>query len=136
MEYRITKTGKFKYIVTRTDGKQMDAPARAKLWTKFKHDLNIEMGARVYRNQVLPPYPVAPDLEPYCFRHTFCTDLQKRGVDIRVAQVLMGHGSIAMTANIYTHVDSKTVAKEMATGFQFGAEYEGVRSPLWSPRAL
>lgn len=110
---RIPKTKKFEYIVTRTDGEPMDAPARAKLWTKFKRELNIAMGARVYRNQVMPPYPVAPDLEPYCLRHTFCTDLQRKGVDIRVAQVLMGHGSITMTANIYTHIDSKEVAKQM-----------------------
>lgn len=115
---RIPKTKKFSYIVTRTDGKQMDAPARAKLWTKFKREMNIAMGARVYRNQVMPPYPVAPDLEPYCLRHTFCTDLQRKGVDIRVAQVLMGHGSIAMTANIYTHIDSKSVAKQMLEGNQ------------------
>ena len=61
---RIPKTKKFEYIVTRTDGEPMDAPARAKLWTKFKRELSIAMGARVYRNQVMPPYPVAPDLEP------------------------------------------------------------------------
>ncbi len=47
----------------------------------------------------------APDLVPYCFRHTFCTDLQKKGIDIRVAQKLMGHSKIDLTASIYSHID-------------------------------
>ena len=46
---------------------------------------------------------------PYCLRHTYCTDLQKKGVDVRTAQYLMGHGAIAMTADIYTHVDDSQV---------------------------
>ena len=45
------------------------------------------------------------DLVPYCLRHTFCTDLMKKGVDIRVAQKLMGHSSIDLTSTIYSHVD-------------------------------
>ena len=47
----------------------------------------------------------APDLVPYCLRHTYCTDLQKKGVDIRVAQKLMGHSSIDLTSTIYSHID-------------------------------
>ena len=47
----------------------------------------------------------APDLVPYCLRHTFCTDLQKKGIDVRVAQKLMGHSKIDLTASIYSHLD-------------------------------
>lgn len=47
----------------------------------------------------------APDLVPYCLRHTFCTDLQKKGIDVRVAQKLMGHSKIELTATIYSHLD-------------------------------
>ncbi len=45
------------------------------------------------------------------FRHTYCTDLQKKGIDIRTAQKLMGHSSILITAEIYTHVDTKEIVK-------------------------
>lgn len=45
------------------------------------------------------------DLVPYCLRHTFCTDLMKKGVDIRVAQKLMGHSTIDLTSTIYSHLD-------------------------------
>lgn len=47
----------------------------------------------------------ADGLVPYCLRHTFCTDLMKKGVDIRVAQKLMGHSTIDLTSTIYSHLD-------------------------------
>jgi site-specific recombinase XerD len=63
------------------------------------------MGCKTHRNALIPPLPLAPDFEPYCLRHTYCTDLCKAGVDIRTAQRLMGHANISITADIYTHVD-------------------------------
>ncbi len=69
------------------------------------------MGCEVYRNELIPPLPLAPDFVPYMFRHTYCTDLQKKGIDIRTAQKLMGHSSISITAEIYTHVDTKEIVK-------------------------
>ena len=44
-------------------------------------------------------------LVPYCLRHTYCTDLLKKGVDLRIAQKLMGHSSIELTSTIYSHFD-------------------------------
>lgn len=55
--------------------------------------------------------PIPEDFVPYCLRHTYCTDLQKKGVDIRTAQYLMGHADIQMTANVYTHADQSTITK-------------------------
>lgn len=55
--------------------------------------------------------PLAKDFTPYCLRHTFCTDLKDKGVDIRDAQYLMGHANISVTANIYTHSDKATAIK-------------------------
>lgn len=75
-----------------------------RLWTGFLRELDIYMGAEVYRNQIIRSV-VAPDLTPYCLRHTFCTDLQRAGVPLNVAKELMGHSDISTTANIYTHRD-------------------------------
>lgn len=75
----------------------------------LKRAMNISMGCRVYNNQLVPPLPLAPDFVPYCLRHTYCTDLQRAGVDVRIAQKLMGHANIQMTVNIYTHVDTESI---------------------------
>jgi len=57
---------------------------------------------------------VAPDLVPYCLRHTYCTDLQTNGVPLKVASYLMGHANISVTANIYTHVTDGAISDAAA----------------------
>jgi site-specific recombinase XerD len=74
--------------------------------------MNILLGCRVYRNQLIPPFPLRESFVPYDLRHTFCTDLARKGVDIRIAQKLMGHSSINITSDIYTHVDSQQILSE------------------------
>ena len=49
------------------------------------------------------------DFRPYIFRHTYCTNLSRKGVDIRIAQSLRGHSDIRMTSNIYTHTDTSLI---------------------------
>ena len=71
--------------------------------------MNLSMGAKTYRNELIPPLPLADDFTPYLFRHTFCTDLKKKGVDVRIASELMGHASIRTTADIYDHADDDTL---------------------------
>lgn len=80
-------------------------------WDNLCREMNIEMGCKVYRNKLIPPLPLDESLSPYCLRHTYCTNLQKAGVDIRVAQRLMGHSDITLTANIYTHIDTSEIVK-------------------------
>lgn len=71
------------------------------LWNNFKRALDIQMGAKRYRNKITETV-VADDLVPYCLRHTYCTDLQRAGVPINVARYLMGHSDISITSKIYT----------------------------------
>jgi len=40
------------------------------------------------------------------FRHTFCSYLILRGVDIKTVQMLMGHSDIRTTMQIYSHVQT------------------------------
>lgn len=84
-----------------------------RLWTGFLRELDIYMGAEVYRNKIIHSV-VSEDLTPYCLRHTFCTDLQRAGVPINVAKELMGHADIQTTANIYTHRDNATLHGSIA----------------------
>ena len=84
-----------------------------RLWTGFRRDLDIYMGAETYRNKITKSV-LAPDLTAYCLRHTFCTDLQAAGVPLNIAKELMGHADISTTANIYTHRDTDTLHASIA----------------------
>ncbi len=90
-------------------GKLMTKQAYKRCWHMLWREMNLAMGCETYRNKLVEPYPLSDDFVPYCLRHTYCTDLQKKGVDIRTAQRLMGHADIRMTANVYTHVDTESI---------------------------
>ena len=54
-------------------------------------------------------------VSPHMLRHTYATALYHAGVDLRAAQRLLGHSSIQMTADIYTHLQD---ADALAAGSQ------------------
>ena len=99
----------FEVLCKSQAGTKLNKESMRRGWAYLERLMNIEMGAQLYRNQLVGPLPLATDLSAYCLRHTFCTNLQKHGVDIRTAQYLMGHADIKMTANIYTHVDFELI---------------------------
>lgn len=111
---------------TRAGNRQNENSMR-RLWTGFKRELDIYMGAKVYRNQIIKSV-VAPDLTPYCLRHTFCTDLQRAGVPLNVAKELMGHADIQTTANIYTHRDQSVLHAGIALLDGSAGKAAGTRS--------
>lgn len=43
------------------------------------------------------------------FRHTYATMLSENSIDVKTAQVLLGHSDITTTQNIYTHVRQKQI---------------------------
>ena len=91
--------------------------SRCRAWQSLKNQIDISMGARfeqredgkgiVRRVKVLSV--VADDFVPYCLRHTYCTDLQTKGVPINIAKYLMGHSDIKVTAGIYTHISEQSI---------------------------
>mgnify|MGYP001230997224 CR=1 FL=1 len=101
----------FDCLAVNQAGNKFNRKSWERAWAGLKHDMNIAMGCRVEDGELVGPYPLAKDFVPYCLRHTFCTNLQKQGVDIRTAQYLMGHSDIKMTANIYTHADTSTITE-------------------------
>ncbi len=104
------KKGPFEPVFTKPlSGKRHDDKSMQAMWGNFKRELDIAMGAKLYRNKITLSV-VAPDLVPYCLRHTYGTDLQDAGVPINIAKYLMGHSDISVTANIYTHVTESAIA--------------------------
>ena len=95
------------FVFVTQQGNKHNENSLRRLWTGFKRELDIYLGAKLYRNEIVSS-KLADDLTAYCLRHTFCTDLQKAGVPINVAKELMGHADIQTTANIYTHKDKAT----------------------------
>lgn len=58
------------------------------------------------------------------FRHTFCTTLYEAGIDVKQAQYYMGHNSVSVTMDIYTHLseEKKHEGREKLNSYlRFGA---------------
>lgn len=47
--------------------------------------------------------PIADDITPHIFRHTYASDLCHAGIDYKQAQYLLGHDDIKTTLDVYTH---------------------------------
>lgn len=114
-----TRNRASQYVFTQADGKTpLTESSMRRRWETAKRHMDIEMGARVERvrlngsrkhTTIITEHAIADDLDLYDLRHTYCTDLEKKGVPINVAKYLMGHSDISVTANIYTHADDETI---------------------------
>ena len=50
-----------------------------------------------------------PRVTPHVLRHTFCTNMQQGGIDVKSLQYLMGHSNVSVTLDVYTHTDFNAV---------------------------
>ncbi len=53
-----------------------------------------------------------PLITPHIFRHTYCSNMAKSGMNPKTLQYLMGHSDIGVTLNTYTHLDYEYVEQE------------------------
>lgn len=109
MQGKLLNTNKTGLVVTTNAGNKLNYTTYMRLVRSLKRQLNLSMGCKTYRNELMPPFPLAADFVPYLLRHTYCTDLKKAGVDVRIAKTYMGHADIKTTANIYDHEDISTL---------------------------
>lgn len=107
----------FNPVFTRPNGKRHNESSRDAAWTSMRAQMDRSMGAvfekrkakdgKMRMTKVLSV--LASDFVPYCLRHTYCTDLQNKGVPINIAKYLMGHDDISVTASIYTHISEQAI---------------------------
>ena len=82
------------YVVTCADGEPMTRIGFRRMWDKVKR---------------VAPYEV----RPHQLRHSYCSNLYRAGIDLKTAQYLMGHATIQMTANIYTHMEKEDASASL-----------------------
>lgn len=92
------KTHKTMYLFTDSNGNLMNSSTYKHFWKCIFDKINVQLGGTEYLK--------ATDLTPYIFRHNYCTMLYYLHVDVKDASRIMGHSSIRVTLEIYTHLDS------------------------------
>lgn len=109
--YQIIRKTPQNAYVSPTDGGNKQGNNSKRAWEHFRYHLDRYLGSPMYRNAIIESKTVG--LTPYCLRHEYCTELARKGIDIRTAQKLMGHSSIDLTANIYTNLEVNDIAKDV-----------------------
>lgn len=56
---------------------------------------------------------------PYQYRHAYATMLYSAGVDLKTAQIYLGHSDIRVTANIYTHISQQRQEEGAKNFFEY-----------------
>ena len=80
------------FIFISSEGLPYTSSVLQKTWMKVRKELSVN-----YRL--------------HDFRHTFCSYLILRGVDIKTVQMLMGHSDVRTTMQIYSHVQTVHLQK-------------------------
>jgi len=83
-------------LFTMNNGQPMSRSSFVKFWNGIIKELKLVLSKDEELNK---------DITPHIFRHSYATSLYYAGVDIKTAQYLLGHSSIQMTLNVYTHLE-------------------------------
>ena len=101
------------HLVPCADGRPMTQIAFKRMWDKVVRDAPCEV-------------------RPHMLRHSYATNLYRAGIDLKTAQYLLGHTTIQMTANIYTHMEKEDAAasviqleRYLSGGSQEGSQARG-----------
>lgn len=113
------------YVVHTASGGRMTDTSWRRLWASYMSDLNVKYGyhglaskfaARKKgedgKEQGALPIIICT-FTPHELRHTFCTLLFEAGVDVITARDQMGHSSVQVTQEIYTHLGKDAKSQKM-----------------------
>ena len=116
--------GKHGLLITDADGKLMSEHAWSRAWESYLVKLSAmhngcakrwygktkEHKAIIAAGGKLPQW-VDISIRPHDLRHSYCTMLYDAGVDLKTAQLWMGHADADVTMKIYTHLTEERQIK-------------------------
>lgn len=82
-----------------------------------------EMRWAMKKHSKLHPDKPLPHITPHVFRHTFCTNMANKGMDVKHLQYIMGHSDVGVTLNVYTHANYDLAAEQMLEIIDFPSSY-------------
>lgn len=80
-------------------------PLVALHWEKYFQHIR-EKYNKIYKEPL-------PKITPHVCRHTYCTNMAKTGISVKILQYLMGHSDINTTLNVYTHTYLEDAQEEL-----------------------
>ena len=98
------------YLFTR-GGDFLTHSAYVKLWARILKKLNAATRKEdAEAGEADNSIDLIQGLTAHIFRHNYASLLYKQGIDVKTAQKLLGHSSIAVTMDIYTHLEELDAA--------------------------
>jgi len=86
------------FVFTGYDGNLYTKSSIQRLFKAFNRDYNRYITRLKHQTDETVSFTM------HQFRHTFCTMMYDAGVDVKTAQEILGHSSINVTLDIYTHL--------------------------------
>ena len=96
------------YLVFPKTDNTLNTPSSWKsAWNSYINTLNWKNSG--YKGSKFDPkgYPKSIKINPHQLRHTYATLLYKSGTDLKTASKLLGHSTVQLTLDIYTHLDEE-----------------------------
>lgn len=85
----------------------------SELFLNFRGDKISRVGIWKIVKEAMKKSKIEKNIYPHTLRHSFATHLIQHGADLRAVQRMLGHSDIT-TTEIYTHVDSAHLKKQIA----------------------
>lgn len=98
------------FVFCRKSGSMLTSRAVESVFRRITSSYNIYESKKAIednRNPIL-----IKKLSPHVLRHTYCTRMAEKGIDIKVLQALMGHKTLKVTMQVYNHVNNDRIFKE------------------------
>ena len=91
---------------------------KARQGMDFRNDLDrieraINKDRKKYAEEHNLQYEPIEHFHPHTLRHTFATRCFEAGIDAKTVQNYLGHASISITMDLYTHVTEEKARSEM-----------------------